>query len=109
MQYIDREKAQRLIDQIEALAKKENINLQKIAVCSQIALRRERDIERLVCGEPSKTPTSVGKTLYCSFCNKSQYDVRQIIAGPSVWICNECVDLCNDIIRENAQRKGEQK
>ncbi|GAB8810546.1 hypothetical protein OkiPb00507_53480 [Escherichia coli] len=50
MQYIDREKAQRLIDRIEALAKEENIDLQKIAACSQIALRRERDIERLVCG-----------------------------------------------------------
>ena len=41
-----------------------------------------------------------GKILYCSFCGKSQNDVRKLIAGPSVFICDECVDLCNDIIRE---------
>jgi ATP-dependent Clp protease ATP-binding subunit ClpX len=40
------------------------------------------------------------KLLYCSFCGKSQNDVRKLIAGPSVFICDECVDLCNDIIRE---------
>ena len=41
-----------------------------------------------------------GKLLYCSFCGKSQNEVRKLIAGPSVFICDECVDLCNDIIRE---------
>jgi len=41
-----------------------------------------------------------GKLLFCSFCNKSQHQVRKLIAGPSVFICDECVDLCNDIIRE---------
>lgn len=40
------------------------------------------------------------KLLYCSFCGKSQHEVRKLIAGPSVFICDECVDLCNDIIRE---------
>ena len=40
------------------------------------------------------------KILYCSFCGKSQHEVRKLIAGPSVFICDECVDLCNDIIRE---------
>ena len=40
------------------------------------------------------------QTLYCSFCGKSQHEVRKLIAGPSVFVCNECVDLCNDIIRE---------
>ena len=40
------------------------------------------------------------KTLYCSFCGKSQHEVRKLIAGPSVFICDECIDLCNDIIRE---------
>lgn len=40
-----------------------------------------------------------GKLLYCSFCGKSQHEVRKLIAGPSVYICDECVDLCNDIIR----------
>ena len=38
--------------------------------------------------------------LSCSFCGKSQDDVKKLIAGPSVYICNECVDLCNDIIEE---------
>ena len=40
------------------------------------------------------------KLLYCSFCGKSQHEVRKLIAGPSVYICDECVELCNDIIRE---------
>jgi len=43
------------------------------------------------------------KLLYCSFCGKSQNEVRKLIAGPSVFICDECVDLCNDIIREEVQ------
>ncbi|WP_217519210.1 ATP-dependent protease ATP-binding subunit ClpX [Vibrio metschnikovii] len=43
---------------------------------------------------------SSSKLLYCSFCGKSQHEVRKLIAGPSVYICDECVDLCNDIIRE---------
>ncbi|MCX7627038.1 MAG: ATP-dependent Clp protease ATP-binding subunit ClpX [Methylophilaceae bacterium] len=46
------------------------------------------------------------KLLYCSFCGKSQHEVRKLIAGPSVFICDECVDLCNDIIREEAQAEG---
>ena len=43
------------------------------------------------------------RLLYCSFCGKSQHEVRKLIAGPSVFICDECVDLCNDIIREEVQ------
>ncbi len=46
------------------------------------------------------------KLLYCSFCGKSQHEVRKLIAGPSVFICDECVDLCNDIIREEVQEKS---
>ncbi|XPE52244.1 ClpX C4-type zinc finger protein [Shigella flexneri] len=41
--------------------------------------------------------------LYCFFCGKSQHEVRKLIAGPSVYICDECVELCNDIIREGIQ------
>ncbi len=49
----------------------------------------------------SKTPPTDSKnTLYCSFCGKSQHEVRKLIAGPNVFICNECVELCMDIIRE---------
>ncbi|PAJ73139.1 ATP-dependent protease ATP-binding subunit ClpX [Pseudoalteromonas sp. NBT06-2] len=43
------------------------------------------------------------KLLYCSFCGKSQHEVRKLIAGPSVYVCDECVELCNDIIREEIQ------
>ncbi len=49
-----------------------------------------------------------GKLLYCSFCGKSQHEVRKLIAGPSVFICDECVELCNDIIREELEDTGEQ-
>lgn len=41
-----------------------------------------------------------GKSLYCTFCGKSQHEVKKLIAGPSVFICDECVDLCNDILKE---------
>jgi len=47
--------------------------------------------------------TESGKLLFCSFCGKNQNEVRRLIAGPSVYICDECVDLCNDIISEEAQ------
>jgi len=45
------------------------------------------------------------KLLYCSFCGKSQHEVRKLIAGPSVFVCDECVELCNDIIREEVQEE----
>src|SRR5690606_39882597 len=47
------------------------------------------------------------KILYCSFCGKSQHEVRKLIAGPSVYICDECVELCNDIIREELEEKAQ--
>ena len=51
--------------------------------------------------EMSKVGASDTKnTLYCSFCGKSQHEVRKLIAGPTVFICDECVELCMDIIRE---------
>ncbi|HEX6143932.1 MAG TPA: ClpX C4-type zinc finger protein, partial [Geminicoccaceae bacterium] len=43
-------------------------------------------------------------TLYCSFCGKSQHEVRKLIAGPNVFICNECVELCSEIIREEERK-----
>ncbi len=46
------------------------------------------------------------KLLYCSFCGKSQHEVRKLIAGPSVYVCDECVELCNDIIREELQEEN---
>ena len=59
-----------------------------------------------------KKSTSGEKTLYCTFCGKSQHEVKKLIAGPSVFICDECIDLCNEIIRdelpglEAAKEKG---
>jgi ATP-dependent Clp protease ATP-binding subunit ClpX len=49
---------------------------------------------------PERKGSSAEKTLYCSFCGKSQHEVKKLIAGPSVFICDECIDLCNDIIRD---------
>ena len=45
-------------------------------------------------------------TLYCSFCGKSQHEVKKLIAGPSVFICDECIELCNDIIRDEVPAEG---
>jgi ATP-dependent Clp protease ATP-binding subunit ClpX len=61
---------------------------------------------------PDKKSASSEKTLYCTFCGKSQHEVKKLIAGPSVFICDECIDLCNEIIRdelpglEAAKEKG---
>jgi len=56
-----------------------------------------------------KNTSNDGKILYCSFCGKSQHEVRKLIAGPSVYICDECVELCNDIIREELDEAGADK
>ena len=48
-----------------------------------------------------------GKLLHCNFCGKSQHEVRKLIAGPSVYVCDECVELCNDIIREELQENAD--
>ena len=50
--------------------------------------------------------SSGDKLLYCSFCGKSQHEVRKLIAGPSVFVCDECVELCNDIIREELEDRA---
>jgi ATP-dependent Clp protease ATP-binding subunit ClpX len=50
------------------------------------------------------------KLLYCSFCGKSQHEVKKLIAGPSVFICDECIELCNDIVRDEiAGEQGSQR
>ena len=56
--------------------------------------------------DDSKKNSESNKLLYCSFCGKSQHEVRKLIAGPSVFICDECVELCNDIIREEMQEQS---
>ena len=57
--------------------------------------------------EDSRGKHDDGKLLYCSFCGKSQHEVRKLIAGPSVFVCDECVELCNDIIREELEERAE--
>jgi len=55
---------------------------------------------------PDKKASSSEKVLYCSFCGKSQHEVKKLIAGPSVFICDECIELCNDIIRDEVPAAG---
>jgi len=55
---------------------------------------------------PEKKGSSSEKVLYCSFCGKSQHEVKKLIAGPSVFICDECIELCNDIIRDEIPAEG---
>ena len=59
----------------------------------------------------SQNPTPQAKLLYCSFCGKSQHEVHKLIAGPAVYICDECVDLCVDIVDEQLLRliEGDEK
>ena len=59
--------------------------------------------------EKDKGSGSDDKLLFCSFCGKNQNEVRKLIAGPSVYICNECIDLCNDIIQEEINESSEAK
>ncbi|MCS4293601.1 MAG: ATP-dependent Clp protease ATP-binding subunit ClpX [Comamonas sp.] len=55
-----------------------------------------------------KKGSSSEKTLYCSFCGKSQHEVKKLIAGPSVFICDECINLCNDIVRDEVAAEGKE-
>lgn len=67
-----------------------------------MAVRRGLDMSKSGTG-------SEDKVLYCSFCGKSQHEVKKLIAGPSVFVCDECVELCNDIIREETQETHEKE
>jgi len=57
----------------------------------------------------NKNGKDSGKPLHCSFCGKSQHEVRKLIAGPSVFVCDECIGLCNDILREDLQTQSIQE
>lgn len=59
-------------------------------------------------GDNNNKGSDADKLLYCSFCGKSQHEVRKLIAGPSVFICDECVDLCNEIISEEIQEDSDE-
>ncbi|HKA21074.1 MAG TPA: ClpX C4-type zinc finger protein [Blastocatellia bacterium] len=79
----DRERARAAVMQLE--------NLQKEAAALQKAIDASKDI-----------------TLRCSFCGKSQNEVNKLIAGPMVYICNECIDICNEIIADDEQYSATQ-
>jgi len=68
---------------------------------AKIEAARPRAIDPVASPAAAQEP-ALPKTLHCSFCAKSQHDVRTLIAGPSVYICDECVDLCVDIVRDGA-------
>jgi len=51
-------------------------------------------------------PADSHTILRCSFCGKSQYEVQKLIAGPTVFICSECIELCNDILKEESKKQG---
>ncbi|EJB8826781.1 carboxylate--amine ligase [Escherichia coli] len=99
---ITQEKAFHILERLETLATEEDISPEKLVEFSRVILRRKNDMERLTSGAPS---LSVRRTLCCSFCNKSQYAVKKLIAGDAVFICDECVDACNNVIREEDLRK----
>jgi hypothetical protein len=59
-----------------------------------------------VAGRKRRASAAEGEVICCSFCGKSQDEVRKIIAGPKVYICDECIDLCNDIIAEECDQEN---
>lgn len=72
-------------------------------VQSQAGPKSKEDISpKVETKHPQVDKTHSGKTLYCSFCGKSQHEVRKLIAGPTVFICDECTTLCMDIVRDVA-------
>src|SRR4028118_1761650 len=84
-----------------------------LARCARIAGCRDGGAPLPCPAESDGNRTSMSKpngdsknTLYCSFCGKSQHEVRKLIAGPTVFICDECVELCMDIIREETKTSG---
>jgi hypothetical protein len=70
---------------------------------------RHKDLERLQeeAIEQVRPPARADDILRCSFCGKSQHEVSKLIAGPSVYICNECVDICNEILAPDPRRLQE--
>ncbi|HDW2852046.1 TPA: carboxylate--amine ligase [Escherichia coli] len=100
---ITQEKAFHILERLETLATEEDISPEKLVEFSRVILRRKNDIARLTSGAPF---VSTSPTLYCSFCNKSQHTVKKLIAGDNVFICNECVKDCNNIIQEEQRESA---
>ncbi|MEC9673284.1 ClpX C4-type zinc finger protein [Escherichia marmotae] len=100
---ITEEKAFHILERLEALATEEEIAPEKLVECCRVMLRRKDDITRLTSYTSS---VSVRRTLYCSFCKKPQHTVKKLIAGDDVFICDECVEVCNSLIREEQGTQG---
>ncbi|EIS6464754.1 carboxylate--amine ligase [Escherichia coli] len=94
---ITEEKAFHILERLEALATEEEISPEKLVEYCRVILRRKDDIARLTSGAQS---VSVAQLLHCSFCFKPQTAVKLIITGEGVCICDECVEVCNCVIRE---------
>ncbi|CVE07875.1 ATP-dependent Clp protease ATP-binding subunit ClpX [Serratia marcescens] len=78
-----------------------NITANELVGCARIVRKNHELFEGMGKKEQRRSPTpseTNEKEYFCSFCGKSQHEVRKIIAGPQVYICDECVDLCEDII-----------
>ncbi|HDK0047776.1 TPA: carboxylate--amine ligase [Escherichia coli] len=103
---ITEEKAFHILERLEALATEEEISPEKLVKCCHVMLRRKDDIARLTSGTPS---VSVAQPFYCSFCRKPEHAVKQIITGEGVCICDECVEVCNSVIREEQEKRGERR
>lgn len=100
---ITEEKAFHILERLEALATEEEIAPEKLVECCRVMLRRKNDIARLTSYTSS---VSVRQTLYCSFCKKPQHAIKKLIAGDDVFICDECVEVCNSVIREEQGTQG---
>lgn len=102
---ITEEKAFHLIERLEALATEEGISLAKLVECCHVILRRKDDIMQLASSDPGKPSISVQRTLYCSFCNNPQHAVKLLITGDNVFICDKCVSVCNEVLREREKSR----
>ncbi len=88
-----------IIARLQSIMYTENLTSNELVQCSRIVRRSNREMinMQLTPGDKKEDKTE-GETLYCSFCQKSQHSVVKLIAGPGVYICNECVDLCDEIL-----------
>lgn len=117
MKELNKSKIISIISEMEDIINRENMTSEQLLSCAIIIDERNKKIQRLASGrslhlkEQHLTSCNSqyrdGKKLYCSFCGKYQTEVERLIAGPSVYICDECVDLCVDIINESKSDAGD--
>lgn len=109
-----------IMDKLESIIREENISASLLFGCASIVLDRDNNIARVASGKfpyinntsnsGNRLPTKhSGTLLHCSFCGKNQHEIMKLIAGPSVYICNECISLCNEIISEECASSSASK